>query len=107
MKNSQPMMKKMMMPLRISANDWLRPNTVEISLAPRSRNTSRKLVKIMPRGLNLASHETMTAVKPWPPAMVVVIVWSVPDTSSTPAMPHSAPDSSIVRTMTLPTLMPT
>ena len=101
------MMKKMMMPLRMSANDWLSPNAVEISPAPRSRNTSRKLVRIMPSGLNLASHETMTAVKPCPPAMVVVIVWSVPDTSSTPAMPHSAPDSSIVRTMTLPTLMPT
>ena len=29
-------------------------------------------------GLNFASHETMTAVKPRPPAMVVEIVWSVP-----------------------------
>ena len=68
------MMKKMMMPLRMSANDWLSPNTVEISPAPRERNTSRKLVRIILMGLNFASHETMTAVKPRPPAMVVEIV---------------------------------
>ena len=97
----------MMMPDRMSANDWLNPKTVEISSAPRLRNTSSRLVKIMLSGLNFASHETMTAVKPCPPAMVVVIVWSVPDTSSTPATPHSAPDRSMVRMMTFSTLMPT
>ena len=64
---------------------------VDIALAPRLRNTSRKLVNTMVKGLNLASHATMTAVKPRPPAMVVVMVWSVPPTSSNPATPQTAP----------------
>ena len=101
------MMKNRMMPVRMSAKDWFRPNTVEISLAPRLRKTRRKLVKIMKMGLNFASHETMTAVKPLPPAMVVVMVWSVPPTSSRPAIPQTAPDRSMVRMMTFSTLMPT
>ena len=107
MKNSLPMMKNRITPVRISANDWLSPKSEEISLAPRPSSTSRKLVKIMKIGLNLASHETMTAVKPRPSAMVVVSVCSVLPTSSRPATPQIAPESSIVRTMTRFTLMPT
>ncbi len=66
MKNSLPMMKNRMMPVRISAEEWFRPKVVEISLAPRPSTTSRKLVKIMMMGLNLAIQDTMTAVKPRP-----------------------------------------
>ena len=58
-------------------------------------------------GLNLASQETMTAVKPRPSTMVVVSVWLVLPTSSSPARPQIAPDRSIVRMMTFSTLMPT
>ena len=47
MKNSLPMMKKRMMPVRISAKEWFRLNTLEISLAPRLRTTIRRLVKII------------------------------------------------------------
>lgn len=78
MKNSEPMMKNKMMPVRMSQKELLRPKEVEISVAPFSRNTSSRLVSTMNTGLNLASQETMTAVKPRPPARVVVIVWSVP-----------------------------
>ena len=39
--------------------------------------------------------------------IVVVSVWSVPPTSSMPARPQTAPESSIVRMMTRSTLMPT
>ena len=93
MKNSLPMMKKRMMPVRISAKEWFRPNTLEISLAPRLRTTIRRLVKIIMMGLNLAIQETMTAVKPRPPTMVVVSVWSVPAVSSRPMRPQIAPET--------------
>ena len=107
MKNSLPMMKKRLTPVRMSPKLWLRPNLVAISPAPRPRKTSRKLVKIIQTGLNLASHETMTAVKPRPSTMVGVSVWFVPATSSRPARPQIAPDSSMVRMTTRSTLMPT
>ena len=70
-------------------------------------NTSRKLVNIMAMGLNFAIHETTMAVKPRPPEMLVETVWSVPATRSTPAMPQMAPDRSMVRIITLSTLIPT
>ena len=60
----------------------------------------------MMMGLNFAIHDTMTAVKPRPPTMVVVRVWSVPAVSSSPMRPHTAPESTMVRTMTRSTLMP-
>ena len=85
----------------------MRPKSVEISLAPRSRNTSSRLVKIMMMGSNFASQETMTAVKPRPPTIVVVTVWLMPPTSSRPARPQTAPDKAMVRIMTFSTLMPT
>ena len=94
------------MPVRISAKEWFRLNTLEISLAPRLRTTIRRLVKIIMMGLNLAIQETMTAVKPRPPTMVVVSVWSVPAVSSRPMRPQIAPERIIVRTMTRSTLMP-
>ena len=58
-------------------------------------------------GLNLASQLTSTAVKPRPSTMVVVRVWLVEPTSSSPARPQTAPESSMVRMMTFSTLMPT
>ena len=68
------MMKNRIIPVRISANDWFRPNVVEISLAPRFMKIIRKLVKIMANGLNFAIHDTITAVNPCPFAIVVVTV---------------------------------
>ena len=58
-------------------------------------------------GLNFASHETITAVKPRPPVMLVVSVWSVPPTRSMPVSPQMAPERTMVRMMTRFTLMPT
>ena len=46
----------------------------------------------MKMGLNFASQLTMTAVKPREAESVVVMVWSVPATSSSPVMPQSAGD---------------
>ena len=57
-------------------------------------------------GLNLAIQDTMTAVKPRPSTMVVVMVWSVLEVSSRPIRPHRAPDRAMVRMMTRSTLMP-
>ena len=74
MKNSLPMMKKRITPVRMSPKDWFRLKRVAISPAPRERKTSRKLVRIIQTGLNFASHETMTAVKPRPAVIVVVSV---------------------------------
>ena len=68
--------------------------------------TSSRLVKIMMMGLNFAIHDTMTAVKPRPPTMVVVSVWSVPAVRRKPIRPQTAPESSMVRMMTRSTLMP-
>ena len=82
------------------------PKTLEISLAPRSRATRRRLVKIMAMGLNLASQETMTAVKPRPSTMVVERVWLVEPTRRRPMRPQTAPESTMVRMMTRSTLMP-
>ena len=60
----------------------------------------------MTMGLNFASHETITAVKPRPPTIVVVRVWSVPAVSRSPIRPQIAPESTIVRMITRSTLMP-
>ena len=64
----------MMMLVRISENDSLRLKFVATSPAPLDMNVIRKLVKIMPNGLNFAIHATRTAVKPRPFARVVVMV---------------------------------
>jgi hypothetical protein len=64
MKNSQPMMKNRMMPVRISANEWFSPSSGRLatSFAPYCMNTIKNDEKIMPIGLNFDIHETMTAV---------------------------------------------
>ena len=46
----------------------------------------------MVNGLNLDIQDTSTAVKPCPPAMVVVTVWLIPPTSKRPTRPQIAPD---------------
>ena len=101
------MMKNKIIPVMISEKEWFKPNAVEISPAPLSRNTISKLVNIMVTGLNFASHETITAVKPWLFVIVVVTVWFIPPTSKSPASPQRAPDKSIVRMITLLTFIPT
>ena len=47
MKNSQPMMKKRIMPVMMSEKDSFNPHTVEISPAPDCKNVIRKAVKII------------------------------------------------------------
>ena len=64
-------MKNRIIPVRISENEWLRPKFVDIALAPLSRNASSMLAKIMIMGLNFASQDIMTAVKPRPPERLV------------------------------------
>ena len=66
----------------------------------------RKDVIIIRMGLNLASHETIMAVKPIPPAKFLEIVWLVPETRRKPASPQMPPESTIVRIMTFLTLIP-
>ena len=48
----------------------------------------------------------MIAVKPRPAARSLVKVWSVPLTRRKPAIPHIAPERSIVLIMTFLTFMP-
>lgn len=50
-KNSQPIIKKIMIPVRMSEKEVFRLKEVAISLAPRFRKTKRKLVRIMVKGL--------------------------------------------------------
>ena len=66
----------------------------------------QRLVNIIMIGLNFAIQDTMTAVNPRPPTMVVVRVWSVPAVSSRPIRPHIAPESTMVRMITRSTFMP-
>ena len=94
------------MPVIISENDSLSPKTVEISPAPACRKAIRKAVRIIYIGLNFASHDTIMAVNPLPPAVVVVIVWFVPPTRSKPAIPQIAPDKIIVLIITFFTFSP-
>ena len=74
-------------------------------MEPLSRKIKSAEMRIMINGLNFASHATMMAVKPLPPAVLVEMVWLAPDTARKPAMPHSAPEINMVRVMTLGTLM--
>ena len=62
---------------------------------------------IITNGLNLDSHATMMAVKPLPPAVSVLIVWFVPPTSKSPAIPQIAPDTMRVLIITFLTFIPT
>ena len=101
------MMKNKIIPVSISENDWLSPNEVDISPAPLSRKMIKKLVNIIVIGLNLASHDTITAVNPCPELIVVVIVWLIPPTRISPARPPQAPDKSIVLMIIFSVFMPT
>ena len=101
------MMKNKIMPVKMSATLWLRSKAVAICPAPHSRKTMRKVVSTIIAGLNLASHETIIAVKPIPPAEEVVMEWSTPETIRKPHRPQSPPESAIVRIITFLTLMPT
>ena len=51
------------------------PFCVITSSIPLERKTTNKEVKIIKIGLNLASQETRIAVKPLPPAEVLLTVW--------------------------------
>ena len=85
-------MKKIIIPVIISEKDELSLYTSEIFEAPFSRKTIRREVSIMKTGLNFASHETIIAVKPLPPAVSLLSEWSVPATSKNPAIPQIAPE---------------
>ena len=54
-----------------SLAESLRLKVEAISEAPRSRNASRKAMSSITKVLNLASHATIIAVKPWPPEVEV------------------------------------
>ena len=79
--------------------------SVEICCAPLSKNTIRNVVNTIYNGLNLASQDTIIAVKPRPPAVVVLIVWFVPPTNKRPAIPQIAPETTSVLITTFFTLI--
>ena len=81
-------------------------NCIEICSAPRSRKTIKNDVSTITIGLNLASHETIIAVKPRPPTVLVPIVWPVPATNKSPAIPQRAPDMISVLIITFLTFIP-
>jgi len=74
--------------------------------APFCMNTRKKDTRIITKVLNLLSQETIMAVKPLPPAVLVEIVWLAPPTMIKPAIPQIAPDRAMVRRITRFTLMP-
>ena len=98
MKNSLPIIKNIMIPVRISETLSLSLNAVAISPAPLSRNTIRKETSAITIGLNFASQETIIAVKPIPPTTSLLMVWSVPLTSKSPATPQSAQTATATNT---------
>ena len=55
--------------------------------APFCMNTRKKDTRIITKVLNLLSQETIMAVKPLPPAVLVEIVWLAPPTMIKPAIP--------------------
>ena len=67
-------------------------NCVEISLAPRAIKIRRNVVRTIISGLNFASHETMIAVNPRPPAVVDEIAWDAQPTIIKPARPQITPE---------------
>ena len=94
------------MPVITSDADSLSPYWLAICTAPLSRNTRKKEIRSIIYGLNLASHETIIAVKPRPPAVLVEIVWLEPLTRRKPVSPHNAPEIAIVHIITLLTFIP-
>ena len=101
MKNSQPIIKKIIIPVIISEKEEFNLYTSEIFDAPFSRKTISNEVSTIKIGLNFASHDTIIAVKPLPPAVSLLREWSVPATKRKPAIPHIAPEIAIVLKITL------
>ena len=91
-------MKNRITPEMICETYSFRPKSEAICTAPLSRNDSSAEIRIMTNGFILASHATMIAVKPRPPAVEVESVWLTAETARKPAKPHSAPDRAMVRT---------
>ena len=79
-------MKNKIMPVITSDAFSFRLNWEAICPAPFCINTKKKDTRIMAKGLNLLSQETMMAVNPRPPAVLVEIVWLAPLTMINPAM---------------------
>ncbi len=95
-----------MIPVMTSEAFSFRLNWDAICPAPFCMNTRKKDTRIMANALNLLSHDTMIAVNPRPPAVLVDMVWLAPLTMIKPAMPQIAPDRAMVRRITLFTLIP-
>ena len=83
-----------------------RLNWEAICPAPFCMNTRKNETRIMANALNLLSQETMMAVKPRPPAVLVEMVWLAPLTMINQAIPQMAPDKAMVRRITFFTLIP-
>ena len=66
----------------------------------------KKEVATMYKGLNLASHATIIAVKPILLALSVLIEWLMPLARSKPTSPQMAPDKTKVLIITFLTLIP-
>ena len=94
-------MKNRMIPVITSEADSFNWYSLAICVAPFPINTRKKEIRIMINGLNFASQDTMMAVNPRPPAVLVEIVWEDPLTSRNPVKPQIAPDNAMVRMMTL------
>ena len=67
-------MKKSIMPVMISETSFERLNSEAIATAPFCKNTSKAEIKTIVSVLNFASHATIIAMKPRPPAVAVEIV---------------------------------
>ena len=106
MKNSHPITKNKIIPVITSDAFSFRLYCVAIWIAPCCINTRRNAMTAIAHTLNFASHATIIAVKPRPPAVLVEIVWEEPLTRINPAIPAIQPEIPTVRTMTFPTLIP-
>ncbi len=80
--------------------------SVCIMLQPFCSAANRKETASTPAGDSRASHTTLTAVKPRPPATASVSWRSGPATCSMPARPQMPAERNIVRRMTRLTGMP-
>ena len=74
-----------MIPVMISDAFSFKLNWDAICPAPFCMNTRKKDTRIITKVLNLLSQETIMAVKPLPPAVLVEIVWLAPPTMIKPA----------------------
>ena len=95
-----------MMPVITSEAFSFRLNWEAICPAPFCMNTRKNDTRTMANALNLLSQDTMMAVNPLPPAVLVEMVWLAPLTMMKPAMPQMAPDRAMVRIITFFTLIP-